>query len=74
MSSSIMSKLDEMGRRVDVLEQDLNGLAVQAGIEVSQSKESPSSASAKQSMALSLTPTSSTTTSLPSPSGSAVEI
>lgn len=33
MTSSIMSKLDEMGRRVDELERDLNSLAGQAGIE-----------------------------------------
>mmetsp|Transcript_22651 Transcript_22651/g.42989 ORF Transcript_22651/g.42989 Transcript_22651/m.42989 type:complete len:100 (+) Transcript_22651:124-423(+) len=58
MNTSIMSQLDQMGRRVDDLERDLHSLASQAGLEAPPSrrrrgKEEESSLSTSSSAPLS---------------------
>lgn len=73
MRTSIMSKLDEMGRRVDDLERDLNSLAAQAGIGASATSSSSSPSSQRKA---SSSPASSRAASLAlsPPSSQAVEI
>lgn len=67
MRTNIMSKLDEMGNRVDALERDLHSLASRAGMEPKDSSVASSATSQQSSSPVSRSPSG-------SPSSSAVEI
>jgi len=64
-----MTRMDQMGRRVDDLERDLHSLAVQAGVEASNNTNTNATTTSRKdtssyrSVPLSLSPTGSSVTS-----------